>query len=162
MALELTHVLFARDLKDKLNVQNEAEYYAGTVYPDSRYTTGIQRDKTHVKAPLDPFVEGLDDFEGLTREEVREVEALLIDDLLTRTPDNPSSGAFEMSLLERERTIAGYILFDAVEYWMSQGVIETNQLEGAHTFQIIRDDDAITPPPQVVHEPLVYWPKREK
>ncbi|NQV89379.1 MAG: hypothetical protein HQ488_03605 [Parcubacteria group bacterium] len=64
MAMELTHVRFAHDLKDRLDVKDLSAYYAGSIYPDSRYLTGIARNKTHGESsPHDPFVEGLSDFE---------------------------------------------------------------------------------------------------
>ena len=62
--MELTHVRFARDLKDRLGVVDEAAYYAGTIYPDSRYMTKIDRHLTHAgTSPHDPFAVGLSDFE---------------------------------------------------------------------------------------------------
>src|SRR3989338_4047671 len=64
MAMELTHIRFAHDLKQVLHVQNESSYYAGAVYPDSRYMTKIDRSLTHgAKSPNDPFTPGLSDFE---------------------------------------------------------------------------------------------------
>ncbi|PJE76676.1 hypothetical protein COV05_03285 [Candidatus Uhrbacteria bacterium CG10_big_fil_rev_8_21_14_0_10_48_16] len=64
MAMELTHVRFAQDLKNRLGIENESAYYAGTIYPDSRYMTKIDRNLTHAgTSPQDPFVEGLTDFE---------------------------------------------------------------------------------------------------
>ncbi|MBI2473359.1 hypothetical protein HYV70_02290 [Candidatus Uhrbacteria bacterium] len=64
MAMELTHVRFAQDLKEVLNVQDDAAYYAGAVYPDSRYLTKIDRSLTHGgNSPRDPFTPGLSDFE---------------------------------------------------------------------------------------------------
>ncbi|HAU66333.1 MAG: hypothetical protein UT30_C0001G0009 [Candidatus Uhrbacteria bacterium GW2011_GWF2_39_13] len=64
MAMELTHIRFAHDLKQVLHVQNESFYYAGAVYPDSRYITNIDRSLTHGgKSPNDPFTPGLSDFE---------------------------------------------------------------------------------------------------
>ena len=47
MALEATHMRFALDLKDKYQVKNIEKYIAGSIYPDSRYVTGIDRDLTH-------------------------------------------------------------------------------------------------------------------
>lgn len=62
--MELTHVRFARDLKDRLGVEDESAYYAGTIYPDSRYMTKIDRGLTHAgSSPRDPFLDGLTDFE---------------------------------------------------------------------------------------------------
>lgn len=47
MALEATHMRFALDLKDKYQVQDIEKYVVGTIYPDSRYITGIDRALTH-------------------------------------------------------------------------------------------------------------------
>lgn len=64
MAMELTHVRFAHDLKDALNVIDENAYYCGAIYPDSRFVTGLRRDKTHGDSVTrDPFADGLSDFE---------------------------------------------------------------------------------------------------
>lgn len=64
MAMEGTHVRFARDLAAHLKVVDFDAYYSGTVYPDSRYPSGISRDLTHgADCPHDPFAPGLTDFE---------------------------------------------------------------------------------------------------
>lgn len=47
MALEATHIRFALDLKDKYGVQDIERYVSGTIYPDSRYVTKIDRMATH-------------------------------------------------------------------------------------------------------------------
>jgi hypothetical protein len=47
MALEATHIRFALDVKDLYGIKNIAEYIQGTVYPDSRYVSGISRELTH-------------------------------------------------------------------------------------------------------------------
>jgi hypothetical protein len=47
MALPGTHIRFAIDEQSKYQVHNLNEYILGTVYPDSRYLSGIDRDKTH-------------------------------------------------------------------------------------------------------------------
>ena len=61
MALEATHIRFALDLKDKYQVQNIKKYISGTIYPDSRFITGIDRNLTHNNEILKPkFV--TDDF----------------------------------------------------------------------------------------------------
>ena len=49
MALEGTHIRFALDLKNKFQVKDLYKYIAGTVYPDSRYVTKIDRNITHDK-----------------------------------------------------------------------------------------------------------------
>ena len=54
MALEATHIRFALDLKDKYQVQNIKKYISGTIYPDSRYVTGIDRNLTHNNKILKP------------------------------------------------------------------------------------------------------------
>jgi hypothetical protein len=64
MAMEATHVRFARDLAPRLSVTDRTTYYSGAVYPDSRYVTGIPRMATHGEGcPRDPFAPGLSDFE---------------------------------------------------------------------------------------------------
>ncbi|NBS41883.1 hypothetical protein EBS80_04485 [bacterium] len=64
MAMEGTHVRFARDLAETLGVVDRRAYYSGAVYPDSRYLTGIPRTATHNgDSPDDPFAPGLTDFE---------------------------------------------------------------------------------------------------
>ncbi|MDD5726727.1 MAG: hypothetical protein PHC53_05000 [Patescibacteria group bacterium] len=63
MAFEMTHLRFAMDLAPRLDIKDSPSYLAGTIYPDSRYVTGIQRNLTHGQGvPEDPFVTGLDDF----------------------------------------------------------------------------------------------------
>lgn len=47
MALLGTHVRFALDIKDDFDVKNIDKYISGTVYPDSRYITKIDRKITH-------------------------------------------------------------------------------------------------------------------
>jgi len=62
--MELTHVRFARDLRERLSIEDESAYYAGTIYPDSRYITSIDRNLTHAgSSPQDLFAGGLSDFE---------------------------------------------------------------------------------------------------
>jgi len=47
MALEATHMRFALDVKDRYKIESEVEYIQGTVYPDSRYVSKINRELTH-------------------------------------------------------------------------------------------------------------------
>jgi len=64
MAMELTHVRFAKQLKERLEICDENAYYAGAIYPDSRYITHIERTRTHGEfCPQDIFASGLTDFE---------------------------------------------------------------------------------------------------
>lgn len=61
MAMELTHVRFALDLQVRLNVRDKAMYLLGSIYPDSRYLTGLPRGATHgTNSPRDPFHEDED------------------------------------------------------------------------------------------------------
>ncbi|TSD06209.1 MAG: Uncharacterized protein Greene07147_68 [Parcubacteria group bacterium Greene0714_7] len=61
MALAATHIRFALDLKEKYGVSDTQKYIAGTLYPDSRYVTGIDRTVTHPTDLDDAFFK-LDDF----------------------------------------------------------------------------------------------------
>ncbi len=47
MAWEWTHVRFAHDVKNRFDVSDLEAYYSGSIYPDSRYPSGIARDLTH-------------------------------------------------------------------------------------------------------------------
>ena len=64
MALQATHYRIARDVLPHLSITDTAEYYAGTLYPDSRYMSGLRRRLTHGDGcPKNPFAPGLSDFE---------------------------------------------------------------------------------------------------
>lgn len=62
MALEASHIRFALDIKDKLEVKDIKKYVSGVVYPDSRYVTKINRELTHPQELLDNHYSHLDDF----------------------------------------------------------------------------------------------------
>lgn len=47
MALEATHIRFALDLKEIYEVSDIDAFVAGSIYPDSRYVTQIDRLATH-------------------------------------------------------------------------------------------------------------------
>lgn len=47
MALEASHIRFALDIRNLFEVKNLNKYISGTIYPDSRYPTGIDRMLTH-------------------------------------------------------------------------------------------------------------------
>lgn len=59
MALEATHIRLALDLKE--NVFNLGAYVSGTIYPDSRYVTKIDRNLTHPQDYMG-LIRGDDDF----------------------------------------------------------------------------------------------------
>ena len=54
MAMPATHIRFAETLAQRLGVQDLSAYLSGTIYPDSRWMTGIDRKKTHARRVLDP------------------------------------------------------------------------------------------------------------
>lgn len=54
MALPATHLRFAAALADRLAVSDWPAYLSGTIYPDSRWVTGIGRHQTHAERHLDP------------------------------------------------------------------------------------------------------------
>jgi hypothetical protein len=64
MALPATHIRFAAAIADRFDESDEAAYYSGTLYPDSRWVSGIARDKTHAPRfvspdfPSDDFTRG--------------------------------------------------------------------------------------------------------
>lgn len=60
MALGATHIRFAKDLKDKYGVSDMRAYLSGTLYPDSRYVTGVERSITHPKDLEAPFFQSTD------------------------------------------------------------------------------------------------------
>ncbi|MBU2646621.1 hypothetical protein KKI24_18070 [bacterium] len=47
MALITTHIRFALDLADRFAISDMDAYISGTVYPDSRWISGIDRELTH-------------------------------------------------------------------------------------------------------------------
>ncbi|MEK7102418.1 MAG: hypothetical protein AAB912_02170, partial [Patescibacteria group bacterium] len=61
MPLEATHIKFALDVQDKYSVQDVGKYLSGTIYPDSRYVTKIDRALTHGDYLLSPDF-AIDDF----------------------------------------------------------------------------------------------------
>lgn len=54
MALPATHIRFAAALSGHLSVADMAAYFSGTLYPDSRWLTGLDRQQTHGRRFLDP------------------------------------------------------------------------------------------------------------
>ncbi len=54
MALPATHMRFAAALADRLQVTDMCAYLSGTLYPDSRWVTGVDRLQTHDRRFLDP------------------------------------------------------------------------------------------------------------
>ena len=47
MALASSHIRFAIDIQNKMGVTNVCDYVLGSIYPDSRYVTKIDRHLTH-------------------------------------------------------------------------------------------------------------------
>ncbi len=54
MAMIPTHIRFALDVLDLLPITNVQHYISGTVYPDSRWVTGIDRELTHHSRFMQP------------------------------------------------------------------------------------------------------------
>jgi hypothetical protein len=54
MALPATHIRFALDLVHRFPIENTARYISGTLYPDSRRLTGVDRLKSHASRYLEP------------------------------------------------------------------------------------------------------------
>lgn len=62
--MQMTHLRFALDLKQKLDIHDLTRYLSGALYPDSRYFTKVPRTVTHNEgAPTDLFAKGWTDFE---------------------------------------------------------------------------------------------------
>jgi hypothetical protein len=61
MALPATHLRFAAVVADQFAVSDWQAYLSGTLYPDSRWITGIARQQTHAERFLDPAF-AVDDF----------------------------------------------------------------------------------------------------
>ena len=47
MALAATHIRLALDMADRTPVNHLSQFISGTIYPDSRWLTGINRNLTH-------------------------------------------------------------------------------------------------------------------
>ncbi|MBX4191191.1 MAG: hypothetical protein KW804_00085 [Candidatus Doudnabacteria bacterium] len=62
MALQGTHIRFALDMKDKYQAVDLAKYLSGTIYPDSRYPLGTDRNLTHPDDFYEWQVSQLSDF----------------------------------------------------------------------------------------------------
>ncbi|BBO75266.1 hypothetical protein DSCW_26830 [Desulfosarcina widdelii] len=54
MALPATHIRFAAVLSAHLSVTDRSAYLSGTLYPDSRWMTGLERGHTHDRRFLEP------------------------------------------------------------------------------------------------------------
>ncbi|MCB9798143.1 hypothetical protein H6758_00275 [Candidatus Nomurabacteria bacterium] len=63
MSLDATHIRFALDHKEHLGAKDISEYLSGTVYPDSRYVSGIKREQTHSAVLEKKLQHSSDDFE---------------------------------------------------------------------------------------------------
>lgn len=61
--MEVTHIRFARALKEVLGVTDENAYYCGAIYPDSRYLSKLPRRSTHGDHCPRLGQENLSDFE---------------------------------------------------------------------------------------------------
>ncbi len=62
MALDVTHLRFALDVRDDYDVADLSRYISGAIYPDTRYVTGVDRALTHPKDFDDIPLPKRDDF----------------------------------------------------------------------------------------------------
>ncbi|MDA1024693.1 MAG: hypothetical protein O3B96_01870 [bacterium] len=64
MAMQVTHIRFARELLEPAKPKDLIAYYSGATYPDSRYFTKLPRECTHNgDVPRMPFKGAQSDFE---------------------------------------------------------------------------------------------------
>lgn len=54
MALPATHIRFAASIAAEHVIGDMGDYLSGTLYPDSRWLTGVDRKQTHARRFLDP------------------------------------------------------------------------------------------------------------
>ncbi|MFA6421916.1 MAG: hypothetical protein WCV92_00730 [Candidatus Buchananbacteria bacterium] len=58
MSFEVTHIHFAVDLKEHYQIKDIKSYILGSIYPDSRYITKVDRELAHSKESLsDSFID---------------------------------------------------------------------------------------------------------
>lgn len=62
MSFQATHLKFALDVKDIVKAKNLTLYFSGTLYPDSRYLTKIDRKITHTRFEPKEIPRLTDDF----------------------------------------------------------------------------------------------------
>jgi hypothetical protein len=92
MALPATHLRFAADLTDQLVVSDWSAHLSGTLYPDSRWVTGVDRHQTHDARFLDPAF-ATDDFSlgwhiHCVCDQIQgDIHAEILGDLESLTPD---------------------------------------------------------------------------
>jgi hypothetical protein len=65
MSFQASHLHFAQKIKDIIKPQDLTGYFSGTLYPDSRYITKVDRAKTHTDVRIEPkkIFDLTDDFE---------------------------------------------------------------------------------------------------
>lgn len=103
MAMEATHVLFARDLQKDLSIEDPVAFFTGCIYPDSRYVTRVSRDLTHgIGTPQDPFAKGLSDFEKgwATHFLYDRLEGRRMRELLEGDPDTSREALISMTAMK--------------------------------------------------------------
>jgi hypothetical protein len=65
MSFQAAHLRFAQKVQDIIHPQDLTRYFSGTLYPDSRYITGVDRAKTHTDVRIEPkkILDLTDDFD---------------------------------------------------------------------------------------------------
>jgi hypothetical protein len=92
MALPATHIRFAAAIAERMVVSDMGAYLSGTLYPDSRWVTGIDRQVTHGRQCLDPGFSSDDFTTGwhvhcLCDRIQGDIHTGLLDDLSKMSPD---------------------------------------------------------------------------
>src|SRR4030042_437236 len=65
MSFQAAHLRFAQKVQDIIHPQDLTGYFSGTLYPDSRYITKVDRAKTHTDVRIEPrkILDLTDDFD---------------------------------------------------------------------------------------------------
>jgi hypothetical protein len=65
MSFQASHLHFANKVKDLIKPKDLTRYFSGTIYPDSRYLTKVDREKTHTEVRIEPkkILDLTDDFD---------------------------------------------------------------------------------------------------
>lgn len=65
MSFQASHLHFAQKVQNIIKPQDLTRYFSGTLYPDSRYITKVDREKTHTGVRIEPqkILDLSDDFD---------------------------------------------------------------------------------------------------
>lgn len=109
MALEASHIRFAVDIKDKLDIKDIEKYISGSIYPDSRYITKVERKLTHPLRFLEKDYSFQSDFEkGL-------YSHILYDTLLKEYTLKTLQGEFNEIISDKDKETDLWVRFTALK-----------------------------------------------